>query len=193
MKKNLLSLLLLLISLHSVSYTQEAFSINDTIDKKSIEDFFVTLRKSKAIYIKNGKISPEWLALSSEFETKIKNLIKDAPTLEVVPHSNIFSLPVITLDKNKENDFKKALEKIDPLSKTVYSYDASLIKKAFYALIHHHFIIVKKDGKYLLIFGTNCKNEAKKSAINTQKTRDAFIAKMSYWLKARLTVLMATR
>ncbi|MFT6765489.1 MAG: hypothetical protein ACJAZS_000367 [Alteromonas naphthalenivorans] len=191
MKKRFLALLLLT-TVSACIHTQQTFSINEKTDKPAIEAFFETLRKSKAIYLKHGKISPEWISLSSEFQQKINDLKKDSQFIEIVPHANIFKLPVIILDKDKEKDFKNALAQIDPISNKVYYYDSSLVKKAFYALIHHHFVIVKQNEKYLIIFGTDCKNEAKKSALDSTKTYNTFVGKMSWRLYAQLAVLTAT-
>jgi hypothetical protein len=200
MKKTFLSFLLLtslLTSLHSgqsfsSNNTAIVYSINDKTDQPALDGLIDIIKKSSVIYLKHNKISPEWIALGSEFQQKINDLKKDGQTIEIVPHSNIFNLPVINLDKDKETDFKNALAKIEPITKTVYYYDAPLVKKALYALIHHHFVVIKQNEKYFIIFGTNCKNEAKKSALDSTKTLNAFVDKMSRWLKARLAVLTAT-
>lgn len=188
--KNSLVSFLLVITLSNFTHAQHTFSIKDKTDQAHIEEFFNVLRESNTIYIKNGKITQQWLALSTKFKTKLISLKKNISNFEIVPHTNIFDLPPINLDEDKENDFKKALAKIDPVSEKVYSCDASLIKRAFYALVHNHFVVVKKGNKYILVFGTQCKNEAQASALDTTKTRNVFLSKMSYWLKAKIALLI---
>lgn len=192
MKKTFLLSLSLLTSTNSLlsKVLPQTFSINDKTDQESIENFFDTLKKSNAVYLKHGKITQEWIALSNEFETKINALKENIKNIELIPHTDIFKLPAVTIDGKKEEAFKNILSKINSASKTIYTYDADLVKKAFYALIHHYFIIVKQNGKYIIILGTSCKNEAERSASDTKKTLELFISNLPWLLKARLAVLM---
>lgn len=189
MKKKFLPLLVF--STFSVSlHTLETFSINDKIDNATIAGLFAVLQKFNNAYIKHGRINPEWLSHSTDFKNiacGIKDNSKDFP---IVPHPQLLNLPTITIDKTHEKSFHNALGRIEPISQKLYNYDADLVKKIFYGLTHHHFVVVKQDEKHVIVFGTKCKNEAQKSAQDTKQAIKLFKRKIPFRLKLKLAILM---
>ena len=189
MKKKFLPLLLF--STFSISlHTLETFSINDKVDNATIASLFGVLQKLNNAYVKHGKISPEWLSHSTDFKNIMHGIKGNHKDFPIVPHPQLLNLPIITIDKTQEKPFHKALGNIEPMSQKLYNYDADLVKKIFYGLTHHHFVVVKHDEKHVIVFGTKCKNEALKSAQDTKQSIKLFKRKIPFRLKLKLAILM---
>lgn len=182
---------LILYSIFPVSlHPLETFTVNDSIDKQAIAGLFTVLKQFNDAYIKHDQINSEWIKHSSDFKDKVNTIRQDTKNIIIVPHPTVLQLPTITIDKSNEKIFCKALGSIEPMLQKLYNADANLVKKIFYGLIHHHLVIVKQNGKHIIVFGTQCKDEAHESAQDTKKAIKLFKNKLPFRLKLKFAIIM---